>query len=85
MEKDPQCDLFTSFGKFKFTTLTEAVDFAMSRGKEEAIASARASGARDIVVEVKKKDMKVGIFGEGYGDNVFLGTEIIIIATGRPA
>ena len=28
--------------------------------------------------------MKVGTFGEGYGDNVFLGTEIIIIATGRP-
>ena len=55
LEKDPQCDLFTSFGKFEFTTLTEAIDFAMTRGKEEAIASARASGARDIVLEVKKR------------------------------
>lgn len=64
-------------------TLDEAARFAEERGREIAIAGARRAGAENIRVQVDRRDHTAPV-ATGWGQDIFLQTEITITATGRP-
>jgi len=68
-------------GPVDFATLEEAAARATGAAREEAMRRARAAGALEPSVEIRREDRTVPLFG---GQSLFLESEITAIALGRP-
>jgi N-methylhydantoinase A/oxoprolinase/acetone carboxylase beta subunit len=67
-----------------FDDLERAVAYAEERGKELARARAVAAGAAEIAVEMRRDDRQAAI-AAGWGNKLYLGTDLRFTAVGRPA
>ena len=64
-------------------THSEALAYTDQRGQALALAGARDAGADDIKVSVEKRDHRAPV-GEDFGGEIYLGTEFVFSAVGRP-
>lgn len=67
-----------------FEQLEEAMAYAQKRGMKLAREKARAAGATEIEISMEHKNHRATLAG-GWGDVLYLGTELRFIAVGRPA
>jgi N-methylhydantoinase A/oxoprolinase/acetone carboxylase beta subunit len=67
-----------------FRDLEQAVAWAQEQMIPWLEARARQAGAAQIRVEMKRQDARVAVRG-GWGDSLYIGTELIFTAVGRPS
>ncbi|MHB9034458.1 MAG: hydantoinase/oxoprolinase family protein [Anaerolineae bacterium] len=63
--------------------LTDALEFAEAQGRELAYALAQKAGAEDVRLQVQRKDHQAPV-GDGWGDELYISTDLTITAIGRP-
>jgi hypothetical protein len=63
--------------------LDSAFQLAENRGRELASALAQRAGASDIRLQVQRSDHRAPV-AEGWGDDMYIGSELIVTAIGRP-
>jgi len=68
---------------YYYRELSDAVAFARDHGRELAIAGATEQGAGDIQVRIEQNDHTAPV-ALGYGDHLYLSTDLDIAAVGRP-
>ncbi|MHB1294317.1 MAG: hydantoinase/oxoprolinase family protein [Anaerolineae bacterium] len=66
-----------------FADLPSALHYAEERGRALALDGARRAGAEDIRVRVERHDQTAPV-ATGWGDDIYLGTQMEIYAVGRP-
>jgi len=66
-----------------FATLSEALAYAQTRGRELARTEALRSGAVDVQVEVERDDRTAPV-ANAWGQDVYVETRFQITAVGRP-
>ena len=67
----------------RFPTLEDAADYAQTRGQKLAFEGAQVAGASDIELRVERRDSTAPV-SEDFGGEIFLGTDLTLIAVGRP-
>ena len=67
-----------------FTLLEEAVAHAEAEMDDWIRAQARQAGAAQVEVQVERQDREV-LVSSGWGDQIYLGTELTFTAVGRPS
>ncbi len=64
-------------------SLGAALEYAEDQGRALALALARQAGAEDIRLQVQRQDHKAPV-GDGWGDDLYIGTDLTVTAIGRP-
>jgi N-methylhydantoinase A/oxoprolinase/acetone carboxylase beta subunit len=67
-----------------FHSVEEAVAYAQEKMEPWIAALARKAGAAQIEVQMAREDRDVSV-KVGWGDQIYLGTELIFTAVGRPS
>jgi N-methylhydantoinase A/oxoprolinase/acetone carboxylase beta subunit len=73
-----------SDGVHDFETLAESVAYAQQVAPGQLERQARQAGAEQVEVKVVRRDRTVPVKG-GWGDEIYLGTDLIFTAVGRPS
>jgi hypothetical protein len=71
-------------GVHDFDLLDEAVAFAQEQMQSWMEALARQAGAAHVEVQMSRQDKEV-VVKAGWGDQIYLGTELTFTAAGRPS
>jgi N-methylhydantoinase A/oxoprolinase/acetone carboxylase beta subunit len=71
-------------GVHDFALLEEAVAFAQGRMHAWLEAHARQAGAAQVEIQIERRDTYVPV-GAGFGEQIYLGTELTFTAAGRPS
>jgi len=64
-------------------SLSDALTYAEEQGRVLALALARQAGADDIRLQVQRQDHRAPV-GDGWGDDLYIGTDVTVTAIGRP-
>jgi hypothetical protein len=71
-------------GVEEYGTLEEGLEVARTLGRALATERVRLAGAEEFELNIEQHDQRVQV-AAGWGDEIYLGSELIITAAGRPA
>jgi len=63
--------------------LSDALTYAEEQGRALALSLALAAGADDVRLDVQRRDHRAPV-GDGWGDDLYIGTDVTVTAIGRP-
>jgi hypothetical protein len=84
LEGDGRLRLHLPDGVHDFASLEEAVAGAQERMDTWLAAQARQAGAAQVEIRAERRDNYAPI-RDGWGEKIYLGTELIFTAVGRPS